>query len=210
MAGEDTSVSLEAGEVLFLAGDDSDTVYFVEAGRLEVVHASAAGDVVVGSPDRQLSAGAAKKLLEHCAELRAAFADRDVICDLGRLHSSVATGDLDGMFVLTRMDFEHVEPLLRQLPAVTTSAKKVAVIGVEVPKGQGSAPVEESELSAQLSERTDGDVGLAGVITCSPKEASAWFSAQNTERKLRRSTLSRQVESLLTSSIAKAGSHERI
>ena len=49
MTGEGVAVELQAGEVLFSAGDDSDTVYFVESGRLDVVHGSPAGDVIVGS-----------------------------------------------------------------------------------------------------------------------------------------------------------------
>lgn len=40
---------LDAGETLFLAGDDSDTVYLVVAGRLEVVHVTSAGELVVGT-----------------------------------------------------------------------------------------------------------------------------------------------------------------
>jgi len=168
------------------------------------------GDVVVGSPERQLSAGAAQKLLAQTVELRQAFATRDVIIDLGRLHSSPVAVDFDGMFVLTAMTFEHVEPLLRQLPAVSQAAKKVAVVGVEAPKAPGSAPVEQSELSKELAERTNGEVGLAGVINFSPKDAGAWFSAEHSERKLRRSALSRRVQSMLSNSIAKEGSHERI
>lgn len=46
---EGTRKELAAGEVLFSAGDDSDSVYFVRAGRLEVVHISELGEVVVGS-----------------------------------------------------------------------------------------------------------------------------------------------------------------
>lgn len=168
------------------------------------------GDVVVGSPDRMLSTGAVKKLLERSAELRAALPDRDVICDLGRLDSSVATSDLDGMFVLTQMDFEHVEPLLRQLPAVGESAKNVAVVGVEVPKARRSVPVGEDELAKQLAERTSGEVGLAGVVNFAPREAGAWFSPEIGERRLRRLALSRRVEALLASSIAMEGTHERI
>lgn len=48
MHGEGKSIALEPGENLFLAGDDSDTVYFVESGRLEVVHQSPSGEVIVG------------------------------------------------------------------------------------------------------------------------------------------------------------------
>lgn len=168
------------------------------------------GDVVVGSPDRGLSEASAKRLTARSSELRTAFPDRDVIFDLGRLHGSASTSDLDGMFVLTQMDFEHVEPLLRQLPTVAEAAQNVAVVGVEVPKARGSAPVTESELSAQLAERTDGVVGLAGVVNFAPSEAGAWFSPEISERRLRRSALTRRVQSLLATSIAKDGAHERI
>lgn len=48
-AGEGIRKELAAGNVLFSAGDDSDSVYFVRSGRLEVIHVSEQGEVIVGS-----------------------------------------------------------------------------------------------------------------------------------------------------------------
>ena len=39
-----TTRHLAPGETLFAAGDDSDAVYFVATGTLEVVHRSSDGD----------------------------------------------------------------------------------------------------------------------------------------------------------------------
>ena len=40
---------LHANEMLFAAGDDSNAVYLVVDGSLEVVHSTEAGDLVVGT-----------------------------------------------------------------------------------------------------------------------------------------------------------------
>ena len=42
-------MQLNPGEVLFRAGDDSDSVYFVKSGLLEIVHESEHGEVIVGT-----------------------------------------------------------------------------------------------------------------------------------------------------------------
>jgi len=170
------------------------------------------GDVVVAPPDRLQGAEAVRGLLGRSAELDAALGQRDVVVDLGRAHAAATPpGALDGLYVLTRLDFVHVAPVLGQLRLLATLAKTVSLVGVQAPKHAGSAAIEPDELAVELAKRTDGGIGLAGVLAYEPAQAAAWTVPGAPSRKLDRLGLTRQLRTVLKASVSsRGGSHERV
>jgi len=170
------------------------------------------GDVVVAPNERTQGAEAVRALLGRSAELVSAMGERDVLVDLGRAHAApTPPGALDGLYVLTRLDFVHVATLLHQLPLLTTMARTVSVVGVVAPKHSGSAAVDPEELALELEKRTDGVIGLAGVLGYDPASAAAWTIPGQTGRKLDRLGLTRQLRTVLKTTVSeRGGSHERV
>lgn len=157
-------------------------------------------DVIVGSGSPLLAERANAELAERLPAMRTAMANTDIFCDLGRLRPGttalgLASG-LDALMVVTRPDFEGLEPLFRRLPDLISLGVPLVVVTI----GTGGFAAEE--LDAELRSRTDGGAVLGAEIPHDPRAAAAWngtggWLAPRSARQLQRTGLATAARKLV-------------
>ncbi len=152
-------VRLGPGGCLFAQGEVADDLYIVVEGRLDIVLAGEAGEVVVGAvgPGDLVGEMGVVDAAPRSATVRAATAARLLCLDGAAFRALIDAAHPAAWTLLREMRRVLVRRILRQRPA---PAAAVAVVEAE-PAGPASGPVQGGPGAPDAAE---GEAGLVGRL----------------------------------------------